>query len=72
VMAPPGVPADRVKELRDALDATVADPAFLADIEIRKLHLDPVHGEEMTKALERAFSFPPAIIAAAKDMMGAH
>jgi tripartite-type tricarboxylate transporter receptor subunit TctC len=70
VMAPPGVPAERVKELRDALDATVADPAFVADIEKRNLHLDPVGGEEMTKALARAFSFPPDVIAAARETLG--
>jgi tripartite-type tricarboxylate transporter receptor subunit TctC len=70
VMAPPGVPAERVKELRDALDATVADPAFLADIEKRNLHLDAVGGEEMTKVLARAFSFPPDVVAAARETMG--
>jgi tripartite-type tricarboxylate transporter receptor subunit TctC len=69
-MAPPGVPAERVKELRDALDATVADPAFVADIEKRNLHLDPVGGEEMTKTLVRAFSFPPDVIAAARETLG--
>ncbi len=31
--APPGVPAERVKVLRDAFNATMADPAFRADIE---------------------------------------
>jgi tripartite-type tricarboxylate transporter receptor subunit TctC len=70
VMAPPGVPAERVKELRDALDATVADAAFVADIEKRNLHLDPVGGEEMTKSLVRAFSFPPDVIAAARETLG--
>jgi tripartite-type tricarboxylate transporter receptor subunit TctC len=70
VMAPPGVPAERVKELRDALDSTVVAPAFLADIEKRNLHLDAVGGEEMTKALARAFSFPPEVVAAARETMG--
>ena len=35
VLAPPGVPAERVKLLRDAFNATMADPAFLADIKKR-------------------------------------
>ena len=56
VMLPPGVPAERVKQMRDAFDATMADPAFRAEIERRNLHVDPVRGEEMTKAFERAFA----------------
>jgi tripartite-type tricarboxylate transporter receptor subunit TctC len=70
VMLPPGVPAARVKELRDAFDATVADPAFLADVERKNLHVDPVRGEEMAAALGRAFALPPEVIAGARDLMG--
>jgi tripartite-type tricarboxylate transporter receptor subunit TctC len=70
VMAPPGVPAARVKELRDAFDATVLDPAFRADVEKKSLHLDPVSGPEMLAALARAFALPAEIIAGAREMMG--
>lgn len=70
VMAPPGTPAERVKELRDALDATVADPAFRADVDKKSLHVDPVRGEEMTTALKRAFALPVEVIAGAKELMG--
>lgn len=70
VMAPPNVPAERVKELRGAFDATMADPAFRAEIERRNLHVDPVRGEDMTRSLARAFSLPPEIIAGAREMMG--
>jgi tripartite-type tricarboxylate transporter receptor subunit TctC len=70
VMLPPDVPAERVKELRAAFDATMADPAFRADIARRNLHVDPVRGEEMTKLFEQAFALPPEIIAGARAMMG--
>jgi len=70
VMLPPGVPAERVRELRQALDATVADPAFRAGVEKMRLHIDPVGGEEMTSELARAFALPPEIIAGAREMMG--
>jgi tripartite-type tricarboxylate transporter receptor subunit TctC len=70
VLLPPGVPAERVKELREAYEATVADPAFHAEIDKRNLHLDPVRGEAMTRSLERAFSAPPEVIAAARETMG--
>jgi tripartite-type tricarboxylate transporter receptor subunit TctC len=70
VMLPPGVPANRVKELRDAFDATVVDKAFLADVERKNLHVDPVGGEDMAAALARAFALPPEIIAGARELMG--
>ena len=70
VLAPPGVPAERVSELRAALAATLADPEFRADIEKRNLHIDPVRGEDMAAAYARAFAFPPEIIAAVREVMG--
>jgi len=70
VMLPPGVPAVRVKELRQAFDATVADPALRADVDRLSLHIDPVGGEEMTRELARAFALPADIIAGAREMMG--
>ena len=71
VLAPPGVPAERVKELRAAFDATMADRAFRADIEKRSLHIDPMRGTDMAAAYARAFSFPPEIISAVRDVMSA-
>src|SRR3989442_7145076 len=37
LLLPPGVPAERVRELRAAFNATVADPAFYADA--MRMHL---------------------------------
>jgi tripartite-type tricarboxylate transporter receptor subunit TctC len=70
VLAPPGVAAARVKALRDAFDATMADPAFRADIEKRNLTVDATRGEDMAAAYAKAFAFPPEIIAAVRDVMG--
>ena len=70
VVAPPGVPVERVKGLRDALAATMADPAFRAEIEKRSLSIDPTRGEEMTNAYAKAFAYPPDIVAAVRDIMG--
>jgi tripartite-type tricarboxylate transporter receptor subunit TctC len=70
VMLPPGVPAERVKELRAAFDATMADPAFRAEIEQKHLHIDPTRGEDMLKTLARAYALPPDIIAGARQMLG--
>jgi tripartite-type tricarboxylate transporter receptor subunit TctC len=70
VMLPPGVPAGRVEELRQAFDATMADEAFRQDVEQRNLHVDPVRGQDMASALGRAFALPEDVIAGAREMMG--
>ena len=49
----------------------MADPAFRAEIEKRSLHIDPMRGADMTAAYAKAFSFPPEIISAVRDVMGA-
>src|SRR5260370_4470572 len=69
VLAPPGVPAERVKELRHAFNATMVDPAFRADIDKLRLTLDWVRGEDVAKTLANAYAMPPEIVAAAKETM---
>jgi tripartite-type tricarboxylate transporter receptor subunit TctC len=63
------VPADRVKLLRNAFNATMADPAFLADIKRQRLTLDWVRGEDVTKTLAAAYAMPADVVSAAKSMM---
>jgi tripartite-type tricarboxylate transporter receptor subunit TctC len=67
---PPGVPAERVKEIREAFDATLKDPAFRAQAEKMQLHLDPVRGADLAKALAGAYALPADVVAAAKETMG--
>jgi len=69
VLAPPGVPAERIKELRAAFNATMTDPAFRADINKLRLTLDWVPGEDVAKTLASAYAMPPDVVAAAKETM---
>jgi tripartite-type tricarboxylate transporter receptor subunit TctC len=69
VLAPPGLPPERVKLLRDAFNATMKDPAFLADIKKMRLTLDWVSGEDVHKMLATAYAAPPEVVAAAKELM---
>jgi tripartite-type tricarboxylate transporter receptor subunit TctC len=59
---PPGVPPDRVAALRAAFDATVKDPAFLAEAAKEKLDIDPLTGEEVQKLVEEVAQTPPDIV----------
>ena len=70
LLLPPGVPLERVRELREAFNATVADPAFYADARRLQLHLDPVAGADMAKALAAAYASPAEIVETAKETMG--
>ena len=70
MMATPGIPADRVKILRDAFNATVKDSEFLADIDKRQFDLDPVAGDELEKIVKEVMSQPPDIIARMKKLLG--
>jgi len=68
MLAPPGVPADRVSALRRAFDATMKDPAFREEAKQRKLEVDPRTGEEIEAVLRSVAAMPPEVIAKAADM----
>ena len=58
------------KVLRNAFNATMADPAFLADIKRLRLTLDWVNGKDVAKTLAAAYAMPAPVVAAAKEIMG--
>jgi tripartite-type tricarboxylate transporter receptor subunit TctC len=58
VLAPPGVPLDRVAALRHAFDQMVVDPRFLADTQGRNLDVMPVTGQEVEAIVKRTLSIP--------------
>jgi tripartite-type tricarboxylate transporter receptor subunit TctC len=66
-LMPPGTPEDMVSAVRRAFDATMKDPAFLADAEKSNLEVDPVTGEDMEKVIRRAYSAPKALVQKAAD-----
>ena len=49
VLAPPDVPAERVKALRAAFIATAADPEFIQDAEKSRLEVSPTPGEDVER-----------------------
>jgi tripartite-type tricarboxylate transporter receptor subunit TctC len=69
VVAPPGVPAERVQVLRQALDATVKDPDYLADARRQTLVTDAVKGADIAALVNRLYASPPDVIARARQAM---
>ena len=61
-LMPPGTPKEYVELMRKAFDATLKDPAFLADAERSRLEVDPVTGAQMEKMIKQAFETPKALI----------
>lgn len=59
--APPKIPADRTKALRNAFQALVQDPEFVADAEKQRLELDPATGEEIEAMLAKLYQTPKAV-----------
>ena len=63
-VAPPEVPADRLAALRQAFDATMKDPEFLADARQQNLDIDPVGGDEIWPPIaQRLMRARPEVIA---------
>lgn len=61
VVAPPGVPADRIDALRRAFDATMQDKAFLEDAERQKLEINALTGEQLTELIADLMKTPPEL-----------
>ena len=62
VVAPPDLPPDRLKMLRDAFKATMTDPAFVAEAQKSKLDLEPEDGEHLAVLIAKIYATPKPIV----------
>ena len=69
MLAPPGVPPERLELLRAAFHAGIADPAFLAEAKRLGLEVEEVSGKRLEEIVARAYGLPPDILQAARDAM---
>jgi tripartite-type tricarboxylate transporter receptor subunit TctC len=70
MIAPPGVPADRIKLLREAYASAVKDPALVADIKKQEYDFDPVSGEELQTLAKTVVNQSPQVIERLKKILG--
>jgi tripartite-type tricarboxylate transporter receptor subunit TctC len=61
-VAPPDLPAERLKMLRDAFNATMKDVEFAADARRSKLELEPEDGEHLATLIKKIYATPKPII----------
>ncbi len=68
IFAPPGLPPERAKALRDAFAAWSRDPAVLGEAEQMKLEINrPMGGEDMKILIDRLHAMPGDIVTKAAD-----
>jgi ABC-type phosphate/phosphonate transport system substrate-binding protein len=63
------VPPERVAALRAAFDATMKDPAFLAEAASLNFEVNPVRGVAMQRVVEKVLGTPKPIAARAKALL---
>jgi tripartite-type tricarboxylate transporter receptor subunit TctC len=61
-VAPPNLPPNVLKMLREAFDATMQDAEFIADVKKQKFDLDPENGESLAGLINKIYSTPKAIV----------
>ena len=62
------VPADRVKILRDAFDATMKDPEFLADAKKMQLPIQAIDGARSTEIIKHVYQASKETIAKVREI----
>ena len=67
LIAPPGIPADRLATLRGAFDKMVLDKDFLAAAEKRKLEIEPTPGAEVQKIAAEILNAPKDVVSRAME-----
>ncbi len=66
----PGVPAERVRALREAFDAVMRDPEFLDQARQQNLEINPVSGAKLQEIVARMTSLDKPTAQRLKDIVG--
>ncbi len=61
-IAPPGLPPATLRVLRNAFDAMIKDPAFIAEAAKRKYPLSPENGAQLEALVNKAYATPKPVI----------
>ena len=69
MIAPPGVPADRVKILREAYNKALKDPELIAEVTKSRLDMEPSTGEEIEAIVKEIMDQPSEVVALVKKIL---
>jgi tripartite-type tricarboxylate transporter receptor subunit TctC len=68
--APPGVPEERLRALREGFDRAMKDPALLADAEKAQVGIEPMSGAAIAAFVDEAYRAPAEVGKRAAQMLG--
>ncbi|MBX9775322.1 MAG: hypothetical protein K2Y71_13050 [Xanthobacteraceae bacterium] len=68
-IAPPSIPADRLRVLREAFVAVTKDPAFLVEAKKRNVEVKPTSGEAIASLVSDIYSTPASLLAQARALV---
>lgn len=69
-VAPPGLPVDQVKMLREAFMKMMNDAEFLAEAKKRNVDIEPATGEELERIAKEVVVQPPEVIERMQKLLG--
>jgi tripartite-type tricarboxylate transporter receptor subunit TctC len=69
IVATPGIPAERVRELRRAFDQAMKDPELLAEAKKQRMDVEPETGENLEKLAIKILNQPPEVLARVKKIL---
>ncbi len=67
--APPAVPPERIATLREAFDATMRDPDFLAEMRSQALDVRPLGGAAVQGLMRDIYASPPEVVKLAREIL---
>ena len=70
IMAPEGVPPERLAALRAAFDATMKDTEFLGEMERAKIDVRPLSGIELAAQIAEIYRTPAAVVEKTRQILG--
>lgn len=69
-IAPPGLAPETLRILRNAFEAAVKDPDFVAEAAKLKLEIDPVNGAELERIVQTIYETPKSIVERVSVLVG--
>jgi len=68
MVAPPAVPRERVKILREAYNKALKDPELLDEVKRSRLDMEPITGQEIEAIYKDLMDQPPAVVDLVKKL----
>ncbi len=68
MVAPPGVPSERVRILREAYSKALSDPELLSEVKRSRLDMEPISGQELQALYKDLMDQPAPVVELVKKL----